>query len=132
MLNTGRKEEFSESKEEIWIRLCIQIINDEKDGDDDDRDEKGDYDHEDDDLDNPSSKSLPSNMSAGRGFPQPGHCCRCDDHDDQDDHDDYDDHDKHDDHDGHDDHDVDIDCDGDVGDGDRDQINFTKEKLQWW
>ena len=51
-------------------------------------------------------------MSAGRGFPQPGHCCRWDDHDD------------------HDDHDVDIDRDGDVGDGDRDQINFTKEKLQ--
>ena len=129
MLNTGRKEEFSESKEKIWTYPCIQIINAEKGDDDlDDVD-----DHDDDDLDNLSSESLPSNMSAGRGFPQPGHCCRCDDHDDQDDHDDYDDHDEHDDqdehddHDGHDHHDVDIDCDRDVGDGDLDQINISKE-----
>ena len=40
--------------------------------------------------------------------------------------DDHDDHDDYDDHDDHDDHDVDIDCDGDVGDGDHDQINISK------
>ena len=49
MLNTGRKEEFSESKEKIWTYPCIQIINAEKGDDDlDDVDDHDDVDDVDD------------------------------------------------------------------------------------
>ena len=99
--------EHGEERGKIWICPCIQIINDEK-GDDDDDDEKGDGDDDDDDLDNPAPSlclvtcpqvaAFLSQVIAVDGMIMTIITIM-----------------------------MLIDRDGDVGDGDRDQINITKE-----
>ena len=103
--------EHGEERGKIWICPCIQIINDER-GEDDDDDEKGDDD--DDDLDNPAPSlclvtcpqvaAFLSQVIAVDGMIMTIMTIRT----------------------------IMtimmlIDRDGDVGDGDRDQINITKE-----